>query len=475
MTTRLKLSDAITSPDLLDMMTPEERQELAQIEGRIEPVRALPPQKILPPTPAQKPKELEIWKPVITCMEDVLEEDVLWLWPGYIALRKACLIEGDPSHGKTWLTLAIAAAVSRGWPLPDPITGRCVQVTDREPRNVIYMTAEDGLGDTIKPRLVNLGADCSRIFIIEGQRQGDAEMEPVGMADLDILRQAMKEIKPALVILDPLQAFLGSGVDMHRANEVRPLMAGMMRLAEESSCAVAIVRHLNKGSGGKVAYRGMGSIDFAASARTVLLVGRDPDDPARRVIIPTKCNLGVEGVPTTFILTPETGFEWAGKSDITAEELLNPEPKDDGGDQSREQNRLYEAVDFLENILANGKQLTKDVKKEQKALDISDATLRRARENIGVEAVKVGSDWYWMLPNGQDGPRVKTMSNMGNMPQTPNRPALDHVVQGCSNERDEQHGSNADIADDSGMLFNLLKENTLGDKQVEPVDPVTLR
>lgn len=468
MATRQKLSDAIqgTSPELLSMMTPEEREKLAQIEGRPEPASTLQ---------SQKPKEPEIWKPVITCMEDVMEEDVLWLWDGYIALRKVCLVEGDPSHGKTWLTLAIAAAVSRGWLLPDPVTGKCTQEADREPRNVIYLTAEDGLRDTIKPRLVNLGADCSKIFIIEGQRQGDAEMEPVGMADLDILRQAMTEIKPALVILDPLQAFLGSGVDMHRANEVRPLMAGMMRLAEEVDCAVVIVRHLNKGSGGKVAYRGMGSIDFTAAARTVLLVGKDPEDPTRRVIIPTKCNLGVEGVPTTFTLTPETGFEWAGKSDITAEALLNPEPKDDGGDQDRERSRLREAVNFLENILGEGKKLTKDVKKEQKALDISDATLRRARESIGIEAVKSGNDWFWMLPAGQDDPRVKTMSNMGNMPQTPNRPELDHVVQGCSNEQGEQHGSNADITDDSGMLFNSLKENALGDEQqIEPVDRVTL-
>lgn len=356
-----------------------------------------------PPTPKVTPirkkqtnqQEAEPWRPVITCMENIAQEAILWLWLGYIALRKLCLIEGDPSHGKTWLTLAIAAAVSRGWPLPDPITGRCVQITENEPQNVIYLTAEDGTGDTIKPRLINLGADCSRIFVVEGQRREGEEMEPVTMQDLDILRQAMEEIKPALLIVDPLQGFLGPGVDMHRANETRPVMAGMMRLAEEFDCAVVIIRHLNKSSGGKASYRGMGSIDFTAAARTVLLVGKDPEDQHRRIVIPTKCNVGAEGVPIAFMLTPDAGFQWAGKVDLSAEDILYPEPKDE---RDQDKNRLDEAVDFLLEILANEPRLIKDAKREAKAADISEATLRRARERLNVKAYKEGDEWFWYMP-----------------------------------------------------------------------------
>lgn len=394
--------------DALRNLTPEQEKILSldnirknQAKNDASLLETAPPEPKKKPSRASPATEVSPWNPVITCMTSIKTEEVHWLWPGYIAMRKICLVEGDPSHGKTWTTLAVAAAVSNGWPLPDAETG-IIQGYSGDPQNVIYLTAEDGLADTIKPRLEMLGADCSHIFVIEGQRQEGKDMEPVTMQDLDVLRKAMQEIKPALLIVDPLQGFLGAGVDMHRANETRPVLTGILRLAEEHDCAVLIVRHLNKSSGGKASYRGMGSIDFTATARTVLLVGKDPDDPHKRIIVPTKCNLGAEGVPIAFMLSPEFGFQWAGKAERTAEDLLYPETQSNGDSQNRENNRLEEATEFLEEILTDGAQPIKKVKSEAKAADIKDITLRRAKENMGLLTYKKGDEWFWRLPSFHD-------------------------------------------------------------------------
>lgn len=407
-------------------------------------------------------------QPVITCLKDVQEEDVRWLWERYIALRKLCIVEGDPSHGKTWFVLFLVAAISQGWKLPDPETGTFNKTHEHEPANVIYMTSEDGLSDTIKPRLTMLGANHDNVYIIEGQqRDGDENIEPVSMQDLDVLRKAMEKIRPALLVFDPLQGYLGPNVDMNQANKTRPVLTGILRLAEEFNCAVVIIRHLNKQSAGKASYRGMGSIDFTAAARTVLLIGKDPDNEQRRVIVPTKCNISFEGVTVAFELDKENGFSWLGKAELTAEELLYPESKDGG--QDREQNRFDEAAEFLHDILADGKKLIKNVKAEAKAADIKEITLRRARESIGVKTFKKGEDWFWMLPDGQDEPCSKTMNNVIKMPQRPINTGLSHVVHEKEMSKVEQDAPKADISDDSTMLITLIMENDMGDNTT-PLD-----
>ncbi len=407
-------------------------------------------------------------QPVITCLKDVQEEEVQWLWERYIAFKKLCIVEGDPSHGKTWFVLFLVSAVSRGWKLPDPETGAFSKTHEHEPANVIYMTAEDGLSDTVKPRLTMLGANHDNVYIIEGQqRDGDENIEPVSMQDLGILRQAMERIRPTLLVFDPLQGYLGPNIDMNQANKTRPVLTGILRLAEEFNCAVVIIRHLNKQSAGKASYRGMGSIDFTAAARTVLLIGKDPGNEQRRVIVPTKCNISFEGVTVAFELDKENGFSWLGKAELTAEELLYPESKDGG--QDREQNRFDEAIDFLQDILANGKKPIKEVKAEAKAADIKEITLRRAKENINVVTFKNGADWFWTLPDGQDEPYVKSMSKVIEMPQRPINKGFNHVDHKKRMIKDDQDDSKPGSADDSAMLFNLIIESTPGNDHT-PLD-----
>lgn len=445
----------------LKNLTPEQRKKLKNYEDNDEAnLNSLADST--PPEPKKNTKkgksnlnsavpEGTSRNPVITCMQSIESEEVHWLWRGYIAMCKICIIEGDPSHGKTWTTLAIAAAVSNGWPLPDALTG-IMEGAYTEPHNIFYLTAEDGLADTIKPRLEMLGADCNRIFVIEGQRkQNGTDIEPVTMQDLDIMRKAMQEIKPALLIIDPLQGFLGAGVDMHRANETRPVLTGIMRLAEEYNCAVLIVRHLNKSTGGKAAYRGMGSIDFTATARTVLLVGKDPDDPHKRIIVPTKCNLGAEGVPIAFTLTPEYGFQWAGKADRTADDVLYADAQNNHN-QNANNYRVDEAVEFLRDLLSTGPKESKHVMEEAKHENISSRTLQRAKEKLDVKSFRdkpgIGP-WIWRLPSAQ--------RHNGNVAIS--------FKDAC--EKEENIGTKADCQPDCQVVSNgnVLPETTLPDCQ----------
>ena len=168
-------------------------------------------------------------------MADVETKKVEFLWYPYIPYGKLTIIQGDPGEGKTTAVLQIAALLTKGEKLPE-------DDQEREPVNVIYQTAEDGLADTVKPRLEAAGADCSRVLVIDESEQG------LSMSDLRI-EEAIKQTGAKLVILDPIQAYLGSGVDMHRANEIRPVMKHLGDIAEKYNCAIILIGHMNKASG----------------------------------------------------------------------------------------------------------------------------------------------------------------------------------------------------------------------------------
>ena len=309
-------------------------------------------------------------------MEDVVSKEVEWLWYPYIPYGKITIIEGDPGEGKTTLVLKLAAALSRGLPLP------CDDDKEYEPIHIIYQTAEDGLGDTIKPRLLAAGADCSKVLVIDDSDQ------PLTMADVR-LEEAIVQTKAKMVVLDPIQGFLGADVDMHRANEIRPLMKRIAVLSEKYHCAVILIGHMNKNSNGKSSYRGLGSIDFQAAARSVLIVGRVKDEPEVRVVCHTKSSLAPEGTSIAFRLDKNNGFEWIGEYDISADELLNGDGR---GQKSRK------AKEFLLEILANGGMTQKKIAEEAEARGIKSKTLWNAKRELEIDSVKRGKQWYWMLP-----------------------------------------------------------------------------
>lgn len=204
-------------------------------------------------------------------MSEVQSQEIEWLWYPFIPYGKLTIIQGDPGDGKTTMVLNLAAKLSKGEALD-----KNMKVT--EPVNVIYQTAEDGLADTVKPRLELAGADCERIIVI------DESDKSLSMVD-ERLEEAIVRTGARLLILDPIQAYLGGGMDMNRANEARDMTKKLGALAEKTKCAIILIGHMNKASGNKAAYRGMGSIDFFAVARSVLLVGRVEGEPNTRAVV----------------------------------------------------------------------------------------------------------------------------------------------------------------------------------------------
>ena len=317
-------------------------------------------------------------------MEQVEIEKIDWLLYPFIPFGKVTIVQGDPGEGKTTMVLQIIAKLTKGEAvLPSGSDEPALEekTMDLEPVNVIYQTAEDGLGDTIKPRLLSAGADCSRVMVIDDNDQALTMMDAR-------LEEAIIKTNARLVVLDPIQGFLGTAVDMHRANEIRPLMKRVAVLAEKYHCAIILIGHMNKNSNGKSSYRGLGSIDFQAAARSVLIVGRIKDEPEVRVVCHTKSSLAPEGKAIAFRLDKNNGFEWIGEYDISADELLNGEGK---GQKTRK------AKEFLLEILADGGMAQKKIEEEAEKLGIKKKTLRNAKMELGIDSVKRGNQWYWML------------------------------------------------------------------------------
>ena len=318
-------------------------------------------------------------------MSDIPAEEVRWLWYPYLPRGKITIIQGDPGEGKTTFVLALASLLTRGLPAPG-------NTESQPPMNIIYQTAEDGLADTVKPRLTALGADCSRVLVID-----ESERE-LTLSDRR-LAQAIQETGAGLLVLDPIQAYLGDGVDMHRANEVRPIFKRLGQLAEQTGCAIVLVGHMNKMQGAKSAYRGLGSIDFRAAARSVLLVGRSKDDAETRVVVHDKGSLAPEGASILFSLHADTGFSWSGFCDTTASELLSG--------SSPAATKTEQAERLLLELLEKGEVSSEELVRRSSALGISERTLKIAKQNQGVVSIRRGGRWYAKLPDtSQEGKGV---------------------------------------------------------------------
>ena len=269
----------------------------------------------------------------------------------------------------------MAALLSRGEKLP-------CDSTEREPIKVIYQTAEDGLGDTIKPRLLAGNADCSQIKVI------DESEATLTMLD-ERIEKAIVETGARALILDPVQAYIGAKVDMNRANEVRAILSQLGWIAGQYRCAIILVGHLNKAQGNKSNYRGLGSIDFQATARSVLIVGRLKDNPQIRVMVQDKSSLAPEGEPIAFELGKENGFHWLGHYDISVDDLLSGIPKEKKSEQ---------AENLILEYLSQGKYPQQALLKKAQAAGISKRVLDGAKKALNVRSLKEGSQWYWELP-----------------------------------------------------------------------------
>lgn len=303
----------------------------------------------------------------------ISSKSIDWLWYPYIPFGKITLVQGDPGDGKTSFVLTIASILSNGGILPG---------TNQKVSGVtIYQNTEDGVADTIKPRLEKTGANCKNIcFILEGDN-------PLSLEDCR-LEQAIIKTGARLLILDPLQAFIGNSVDMHRANEIRPVMQKLSGIAERTNCAVILVGHLNKKGSGKELYRGLGSIDIAAAVRSILLLSKvNSDDSSLRAVIHMKSNLSVAGQSLLFKIGGDNLFSWVGYSDMTAQEILSDVPV--------EENKYQRAVDCVTELLSTGVKPASQVIGACENLGIGKRTVEKVKQELSISSFKSGNCWYW--------------------------------------------------------------------------------
>ena len=309
-------------------------------------------------------------------MSEVQQTEVEWLWYPYIPFGKLTIIQGNPGEGKTFFAMQLAAACTNRKFLP--------QMEPFEPFNIIFQTAEDGLGDMVKPRLLSAEADLERVLVID-----DAD-NPLTLAD-ERIENAIRENNARLVIIDPLQAFLGANVDMNRANEVRPIFRRLADVAQATNCAIVMIGHLNKAAGSQSTYRGLGSIDITAVVRSLLFIGKVRTDPTTRVIVHEKSSLAPPGQSLAFSLGDEKGFCWIGAYDISAEDLLA------GGEGSKAELKQEQAAKLIEQFLSEGRKVSiAEINKEAVERGISERTVRLARNSMGdkIASERQGKDWW---------------------------------------------------------------------------------
>jgi len=349
----------------------------------------------------------EAGQPVTLCMADVQPELVSWLWPNRIACGKVTIIGGDPGLGKSWVTVDIAARVSAGLPWPDSSDSPDVL---REPGGVVLLNAEDGLADTVRPRLDAAGADVRQIRAITAVHAPKSGGKP-GERGLDLGRDipaleaaivAMGNCK--LIVIDPISAYVGS-IDGNGNTEVRGLLAPLAALAERYGVAVVLVSHCNKAKGGPAIYRMMGSLAFVTAARSAWVVSKDKNDDKLRLMLSIKSNIAPETGGLSYRIGPvgidgKPAIDWQpGMIAMSADEALGCEGSQGGG-----RSDIDDAKDWLLDFLSPGEQMAAEVIRESASAGISKRTLDRAKAALGVKARKgdFGGGWWCGLPKVAD-------------------------------------------------------------------------
>lgn len=306
----------------------------------------------------------------------VTQRKVEWLWYPYIPYGKLTILQGDPGEGKSTFMLNIAALLTKGRDMPD---GFHVG----EPQWVVYQTAEDNLADTVKPRLISAGADCRRIaYIVD-------EDSPLTLED-ERIEKVIQQTNARLFILDPLQAYLSQDSDMFSAGRMRQQLRRLADIAAKHNCAILIIGHMNKASGEKNLYRGLGSIDIAAIARSVLMISRDKNDPSIRYMFPVKSSLAPEGSSIAFSFEEKTGLRWIGQCEVDKMQL-------EGCNIDDSKKSLAQRI--IDEMLSAKDVPSRDILNKLKLMGISERTINTAKKELGVTSYRKDGFWFWRLGN----------------------------------------------------------------------------
>jgi len=321
---------------------------------------------------------------------EVQPKTITWLWPGRFPVGKFCMLAGDPGLGKSYMALDIAARVSLGGEWPDG--GGVLR------GNVLIISVEDGMADTIVPRLIKLGADLSNVQIIEAEVTSNEDIKSFNLTDhLLLLEEQVLAFNASVLILDPILAFTGAK-DTHRSSDVRAVLAPLANMADRTGCTILSIIHLNKKSGEfNSVYRLTGSLDFAAAARSVMVVGKHPDIEGRRVFAPVKMNLSAMPPALEYSFTDDGVFSWGNQTDLEANDILaTPTPET--------QSARDKAEEFLRETLGGGPVFATALQDEAREAGHKSKTLDRASRVVGVHKYQVGNKgtsgtggWVWSL------------------------------------------------------------------------------
>ncbi|MBL6926811.1 MAG: AAA family ATPase [Acidimicrobiia bacterium] len=321
--------------------------------------------------------------PFLISATDVKPVTVSWLWDGWVPAGKLVFLDGDPGCGKTTIALDLVARISSGKSMPGGEAS--------DPCNALVISAEDEIGDTLRPRLDEAGADMARIKFLHPESP-----IPSFPNDSTWLANEMDTGDFKLVVLDTTMAFLGSKVDSHRDQDVRRALTPLIRAAQQSGATVLAIRHNTKSGGQLAVHRGMGSVAFSGLARAVLSVGRHPDGHSM-VLAQAKCNVGKDLKSRHFTIEASNGLPtiaWGEPCDLSADDLGVMRPVSSG--------LVTAAKEWLTETLAEGPMLGTDVKNLAQLSEITPMTLRRAREKLAVQTSKRDKKTWWSLPNQLD-------------------------------------------------------------------------
>ena len=312
--------------------------------------------------------------------KDIHPQEVKWLWYPYIPFGKITIVQGDPGEGKSTFAMNLCSMLTKGKTIP-------FSKNKMEIGNVIYQNNEDGKGDTIVPRLISCGADLDRIAYVD---------EGLNCLDMgsDEIEKAIDETRSKLIILDPIQAYIGKDTDMNRAGDIRPVMKRLSSLAEKKGCAILLIGHMSKNNTTKGLYRSLGSIDIPAAARSVLLISRFETEDFR-IMAQVKNNLAPLGDSLVFSIDHKSNIKWLYTTKITADQVMNDS-------YTEKVSKLDRAICIITECLSKGKCLAGKVFSLCEKEGISERTIKAAKAKLNILSKKSNDGWVWELAKNEE-------------------------------------------------------------------------
>jgi len=328
-------------------------------------------------------------------LSDIKPKRAEYLICPYFPKGKLTIVGGVSGSTKTWLMLYVAAVISSGSPFFEE------EIPGRKPCTVFYQTKENDYETDVRPRLDKLPAKPENIFVLD-DHDPDGGFDPITLTD-ERLEIIMRQYSPALIVFDPIQSYLGAEVDMNQANKVRPVLDYLIDLASQYNCALVLVAHMSKKIDFGALDRLLGSSDFRNAARSIVIIGSDPEDPDSRIMAHAKNSSGPLGQSIKYHIDGEKGLVFDGYSDLTADQILPGGTTRQDGRKNRKSDALDEAINGLTELLGeDGYTTLEQVQTFQNMEGISERTMYRAKDFLELQKLSIGFNpkvTYWLAPD----------------------------------------------------------------------------